>query len=128
MYDSSSYPLCESTAEVIASIIHSETQWLKFNFMNVTTGKLWCLSYCLCIYDLCSGLDPCLVEYDQGCIRMQLVRCIENCQFTRFPIKRQCLRTCRVSNVKTVRLCWECHMPAGLTCITCVCVWVNQVL
>ena len=36
MYDSASYPLYESTAKVIASIMHSETRPLK---MSVTTGK-----------------------------------------------------------------------------------------
>ena len=69
MYDSASYPLYKSTAKVIASIMHSETQSLKFNFMNVTqqVNRSNCGVLAIAFaYDLCSELDPCLVEYDQG--------------------------------------------------------------
>ena len=57
MYDSASYSLFENTETVIASINHSETQSLKFNFMNGIQQVNRSNCGVLAAYDLCSGLD-----------------------------------------------------------------------
>ena len=36
-------------------------------------------------FDICSGLNPYSVRFDQSKIRPHLTTCLENCQVSRFP-------------------------------------------
>ena len=40
-------------------------------------------------YDICSGNDPCKARYDHSSIRQHLLKCLEDCQLSRFPVVSQ---------------------------------------
>ena len=37
-------------------------------------------------FDICNGLNPCNVRFDQNKIRQHLATCLEKCQISRFPV------------------------------------------
>ena len=61
-------------------------------------------------YDICSGADPCKVNFDHKSIRQHLAKCLEKCILSRFPIVGE-RRSTGVKRTQTVDLHCSCHMP-----------------
>ena len=60
-------------------------------------------------FDICSGLDPCSVRFDQSKIRPHLATCLEKCQVSRFTVLGE--RESVLRKAKTVELHCSCRMP-----------------
>ena len=95
VYDSLYPSVSKSTLKLIASLVFSPASKLVVRMMGV--GKQCNGSDCgvLAIafaYDICSGNDPCKVNYDSMLIRQHLASCLENCRLSRFPVasERRC--------------------------------------
>ena len=61
-------------------------------------------------FDICSGLNPCSVRFDPKKIRQHLMACLENCQFSRFPLLGE-RKSAPIKSTKTVELHCTCRMP-----------------
>ena len=107
VYDSLYSSVSKDTVSLVASMVHSSASSLVVRTMNVEKQKngsdcgVLSIAYA---FDICSGFDPCVVRYDHEKIRQHLVLCLENCQFSRFPLSgdRDCVpvkssKSCRTS-------------------------------
>ena len=93
MYDSLCGNLSFETKLLIASMISCVSlSELTVRVMNVDRQKngsdcgVLAIAYA---FDICSGLHPCTVKFDQKgkkTIRQHLTACLEKCQFSRFPV------------------------------------------
>ena len=114
VYDSSFSSVYESTVNVIASLVLHPGPELKVRLMNVakqaTSGDCGVLAIAYA-YAICSGLDPCLVNYDQKSIRWHLMQCLEAFCFSAFPASGR--RTCKslVKKTQVYPLHCTCRMP-----------------
>ena len=114
VYDSSFSSVYESTINVIASMVFHPGPELKVRLMNVakqaTSGDCGVLAIAYA-YAICSGLDPCLVNYDQKSIRRHLMQCLEVCCFSAFPASGS--RKCKslVKKTQVYPLHCTCRMP-----------------
>ena len=112
VYDSLHTPLSDETTYLIASMISTTTTELRIVTMDVEkqTNSSDCgvlaIAYA---FDICSGLNPCSVRYNQKNVRQHLVMCLEKCQFARFPLVGE--RRSRSGKAKTVELHCSCRMP-----------------
>ena len=112
VYDSLYRTLSKETVRLIASLAYSPCSELRVTMMDVE--KQSNLSDCgvLAIayaFDLCSGLNPCTVRFDHSKIRSHLATCLEDCQFSRFPVLGE--RKSAVRKPKIVELHCSCRMP-----------------
>ena len=85
----------------IASMVHSELSELKIVMMDVEKQSN--------AFDICSGLNPCVVGFNHSKIRQNLANCLENCQVSRFPIVGE--RNSVARKPKTVEPHCSCRMP-----------------
>ena len=61
-------------------------------------------------FDICSGLNPCSVRFDPKKIRQHLMACLENWQFSRFPLLGE-RKSAPTKSTKTVELYCTRRMP-----------------
>ena len=113
VYDSLCGNLSFETELLIASMIScSVSSELTVRVMNVDRQKngsdcgVLAIAY---VFDICSGLDPCAVKFDHKSIRQHLATCLENCQFSRFPVLGD--RRKSRSKVTLVKLYCSCRLP-----------------
>ena len=103
------------TVRVIASLVFSSVPKLVIQNHPMDVGLQSNGSDCgvLAIafaYDICSGNDPCKAKYDYSLIRQHLLRCLEDCNISRFPLISM-RRHSKVKHTKEVELHCCCHMP-----------------
>ena len=60
-------------------------------------------------FDICHGLNPCNVRFDQNKIRQHLATSLEICQASRFPVMGE--RSSVPKMLKPVELHCSCRMP-----------------
>ena len=113
VYDSMFTSASTDTIRVIASLIFSPASRLVIRTMDV--GKQSNGSDCgvLAIafaYDICSGNDPCKARYDHCSIRQHLLKCLEDCQLSHFPVVSQ-RRHSNIKHTQEVDLHCSCRMP-----------------
>ena len=113
VYDSMYSSVSTDTMRVIASLMFSSAPKLVIRMMDVMkqTNSSDCgvLSIAFA-YDLCSGVDPCRVRYDHKLIRGHLLKCLEDCNLSRFPIA-SARRSTRVKCIQKVDLYCSCRLP-----------------
>ena len=86
MYDSLG---SKDLVHLIATMVYSKLPEMKIVMMDVeqqTNGSDCGVLSIAYAFDICSGLNPCVVRFDHSRIRQHLANCLENCQVTRFPI------------------------------------------
>ena len=113
VYDSLYSSVLDSTTHLIASMVSSSASKLVVRMMDVerqSNGSDCGVLAVAYIFDICSGFDPCMVKFNHKLIRQHLVTCLENCQFSRFPLLGE--RTCSPHmSIQPVDLHCSCHMP-----------------
>ena len=113
VYDSLYPSVSKSTLKLIASLVFSPASQLVVRMMDV--GKQCNGSDCgvLAIafaYDICCGMDPCKVKFDNGSIRQHLACCLEQCRLSRFPLAGE-RRCAGVRHTQSVDLHCSCRLP-----------------
>ena len=112
MYDSLYKNLKDDLVHLIASMVYSPLSELKIVMMdvekqsNISDCGILAIAYA---FDICSGLNPCVVKFDHSKIRQHLATCLENCLFSRFPTVGE--RNSVSRKPKTVKLYCSCRMP-----------------
>jgi len=89
VYDSMYDSVSDVTSRTIASLVFSTAPKLMIKVMDVEKQKNMADCGVLSIayaYDICSGMDPCEAVYDHTSIRNHLAKCLEDCNFSRFPV------------------------------------------
>ena len=61
-------------------------------------------------YDICSGSNPCKARYDHKLIRQHLLKCLEDCSKSRFPLADK-RRYSKVRFTEEVELHCSCRLP-----------------
>ena len=85
VYDSLYKTLFKKTEYLMASMVHVPSSDLQIVMMDVekqSNGSDCGVLAIAYVFDICSGMDPCSVRFDQ----LHLATCLENCQVSRFPI------------------------------------------
>ena len=89
-YYDSMYPSVSSqTVQLTASLVFSPESQLEVRIMDVgqqTNGSDCGVLAIAFAFDICYGKDPCSVRFDHKSIRHHLATCLEDCNFTRFPV------------------------------------------
>ena len=112
VYDSLYKNLKDNLVHLIASMVYRPLSELKIVMMdvekqsNISDCGILAIAYA---FDICSGLNPCVVKFDHSKIRQHLATCLENCQFSRFPTVGE--RNSVSRKPKTVKLYCSCRMP-----------------
>ena len=113
VYDSLYPSVSKSTLKLIASLMFSSASKLVVRMVDV--GRQYNGSDCgvLAIafaYDICSGNDPCKVDFENRSIRQHLASCLEQCHLSRFPVagERRCTG---VRHTQSVDLHCSCRLP-----------------
>ena len=89
VYDSLYKTLSEDTEYLIATMVQVPSSDLSIVMMDVekqSNGSDCGVLAIACVFDICSGMNPCTVRFDHSKIRQHLATCLENCQVSRFPI------------------------------------------
>ena len=89
VYDSMYSSVSTDTIRIIASMMLSSASKLVIRMMDVvrqTNGSDCGVLSIAFAYDLCSGIDPCRARYDHKLIRQHLLKCLEDCHLSRFPV------------------------------------------
>ena len=69
------------------SLSSENTSKIKVMDIGQQSNTSDCVVYSLAIaFDICSNNNPCSVEYDNNKVREHLMKCIEECEFSRFPV------------------------------------------
>ena len=115
MYDSLYKALSKETEYLIASMVHVPSSDLQIVMMDVdkqSNGSDCGVLAIAYVFDICSGGDPCTVRFNHSKIRSHLATCLENCQFSQFPIlgDRESVQR-KPKTVKTVELHCSCRRP-----------------
>ena len=113
VYDSLYTSIPVKTIRLIASLVCSTASKLDIRMMDVASqsNKSDCGVLAIAYtFDICSGLNPCSVRFDPKKIRQHLMACLENCQFSRFPLLGE-RKSAPVKSTKTVELHCTCRMP-----------------
>ena len=112
VYDSLYKKLSKETEYLIASMVHVPSSDLHIVMMDVekqSNGSDCGVLSIAYAFDICSGMDPCSVRFDQTKIRQHLATCLENCHVSRFPVLGD--RVAVQREPKTVELHCSCRMP-----------------
>ena len=112
VYDSLYRSVSRETLSLIASMVYSPSSELKITMMDVEKqsngsdcGALG-IAYA---FDICNGLNPCNVRFDQNKIRQHLATCLEKCQISRFPVLGG--RSSVSKKPRMLELHCSCRMP-----------------
>ena len=89
VYDSLYRSVSRETLSLIASMVYSPSSELNITKMDVekqSNGSDCGVLAIAYAFDICNGLNPCNVRFDQNKIRQHLATCLEKCQISRFPV------------------------------------------
>ena len=89
MYDSLYKTVSKDLVHLIASMVYRPLSDLRMVMMDVekqSNGSDCGVLAIAYAFDICSGSNPCVVRFDHSKIRQHLATCLENCQFSRFPV------------------------------------------
>ena len=92
VYDSMFSSVSSDTIRVIASLVFSSASKLVIRTMDVgkqLNGSDCGLMAIAFACDICSGNDSCEARYDHSSIRQHLLKCLEDCHLSRFPVVGQ---------------------------------------
>ena len=113
VYDSLYKTLSKDLVHLIANMVYySPLPQLKMVTMDVekqSNGSDCGVLAIAYAFDICIGLNPCVVKFDHSKIRQHLATCLENCQVSRFPVVGD--RDSVTRKPKTVELHCSCRMP-----------------
>ena len=130
VYNSMYYSVSSTTVNVIASLLF--TSATKFVIRVMDVGKQSNGSDCGVLsiafaYDICSGNDPCKAKYNHKSIRQHLLKCLEECSLSWFPLVGE-RRHSNVKHSQEVELHCSCYMPEveGDVMAQCGDVWYHQ--
>ena len=87
VYDSLYKSVSRETLCLIASMVYSQSSELKITMMDVekqSNGSDCGVLAIAYAFNICNGLNPCNVRFDQNEIRQHLATCLEICQVSRF--------------------------------------------
>ena len=133
VYDSMYCSVSSTTINVIiASLLFTSSPKPVIRMMDVgrqTNGSDCGVLSIAFAYDICSGNNPCKAKYNHKSIRQHLLKCLEECQLSRFPLVGE-RRHSQVKHTQEIKLHCSCHMPevAGdemAQCDSCD-VWYHQ--
>ena len=113
VYDSMYSSVSTDTIRIIASMMLSSASKLVIRMMDVVrqiNGSDCGVLSIAFAYDLCSGVDPCRARYDHKLIRQHLLKCLEDCHLSRFPVVSD-RRITRVKCTQEVDLHCSCRLP-----------------
>ena len=82
MYYSLYKTLSKDLVHLIANIVYSPLPQLKMVMMDVekqSNGSDCGILAIAYAFDICIGLNPCVVRFDHSKIRQHLATCLENC-------------------------------------------------
>ena len=113
VYNSLYSSVSDSTICMIAGMVSSSASELIIKMMDVekqSNGSDCGVLAIAYVFDICSRLNPCTARFHHKNIRKQLVMCLENCRFSRFPLlgKRKCSPS---KSLQPVPIHCSCHMP-----------------
>ena len=118
--------------QLIATLVFSPASELEVRIMDVgqqSNGSDCGVLAIAFAFDICCGKDPCSVRFDHKSIRHHLIKCLEDCKFTRFPIlgKRS---SSGIKRVQKTELHCSCRLPEKVgdkmaECEACK-VWYHQ--
>ena len=89
VYDSLYRSVSREALSLIASMVYSPSSELNITKMDVekqSNGSDCGVLAIAYAFDICNGLNPCNVRFDQNKIRQHLATCLEKCQISRFPV------------------------------------------
>ena len=89
VYDSLFKSVSRETLRLIVSMVYSQSSDLKITMMDVekqSNGSDCGVLAIAYAFDICNGLNPCNVRFDQNKIRQHLATCLEIFQASRFPV------------------------------------------
>ena len=113
VYDSLYKSVSAITIRLIATMVCSTASKLCIRMMDVekqSNGSDCGVLAIAYAFDLCSGLNPCTVQFDPKRIRHHLVTCLESGHCVRFPVLGE-RRSTPARSTKTVELHCTCRMP-----------------
>ena len=113
VYDSMYSSVSSTTLKVIASLLFTSATKLVVRMMDVgeQSNGSDCEFFAIAFaYDICSGSDPCKAKYDSKLIREHLLKCLEECNISRFPLLGE-RRYSRVKRTQEVNLHCSCRLP-----------------
>ena len=113
VYDSMYPSVSFNTMYVIASLLFTSAPKLKIRMMDVggqTNGSDCGVLSIAFAYDICSGNNPCKAKYNHKSIRPHLLKCLEECHLSRFPLVGE-RRHSRVKHSQEIEIHCSCRMP-----------------
>ena len=117
--DSMKTPPSPHTVKQIAALLHSSNPVLTVHFggSSVQNGGSECGLYAIAnATELCAGLDPTTLEFDQEEMRAHLLRCLENGVMTVFPASQ---RTRQAPTTKKIPIFYHCQQLQSRKMIQC---------
>ena len=93
-------------------MVYSPSSELKITTMDVekqSNGSDCGVLAIAYAFDICKGLNPCDVRFDQNKIRQHLATCLEKCQISRFPVLGG--RSSVSKKPRMLELHCSCRMP-----------------
>lgn len=113
VYDSMYPSVTSTTTKVIASLVFTQAPKLVIRMMDVgmqsNSSDCGVLSIAFA-YDICSGSDPCKARYNHNLIRQHLLKCLEDCSISRFPLASE-RRYSKVRHTDEIELNCTCRLP-----------------
>ena len=113
VYDSMYYSVSSTTINVIASLLFTSAPKLVIRMMDVgqqTNGSDCGVLSIAFAYDICSGNNPCKAKYNHKSIRQHLLKCLEECRLSRFPLLGE-RRHSMVKHTQEIEIHCSCRMP-----------------
>ena len=114
VYDSLYASAGQTTKRQVASIMRVTEPTLTMNFADVQmqAGGSDCGIFALAFATaICCGHSPGKFQFDQQCMRNHLIKCLEDQQFTMFPIKKEQRQARKIKSSETIPLYCVCRMP-----------------
>ena len=114
VYDSIFSYSSSSVRAQVACLLQTESPSFVLNFvdMHKQDGNNDCGIFSIAYsVALCLGEQPGSLLFDQQLMRGHLLACLQNRQFSMFPIKGKRRRAFKVQNSETVKVYCDCRMP-----------------
>lgn len=113
VYDSMYYSVSSTTMYVIASLLLTSAPKLVIRMMDVgeqTNGSDCGILSIAFAYEICSGNNPCKAKYNHKSTRQHLLKCLEECHLSRFPLVGE-RRHSTVKHIEEIEIHCSCRMP-----------------